>query len=115
MAVIIADGGRLLSDLSVLRNQPELYGSIASDPTLWRTLSGIDERCRDRLAWARAKTRIHIWKLISERHGGIPAAKVADGDLGRTVVIRLNASIVIAHSDKELAAATFNGAGVIIR
>jgi hypothetical protein len=45
-AVMIADGGRVLSDLAVLRNQSELYGSVASDPTLWRTLNGIDERGR---------------------------------------------------------------------
>ncbi len=31
---------------------------------------------------------------------------VADRDLGKTIVIRLDATLVIAHSDKELAAAT---------
>ena len=33
-AVCIADGGRVLSDLATLREQPEPYGSVASDPTL---------------------------------------------------------------------------------
>ena len=40
-AVCIADGGPVLSDLATLRDQPELYGSVASDPTLWRALEEI--------------------------------------------------------------------------
>ena len=43
------------------------------------------------------------------RHGAIPASVVADRDLGRTIVIRLDATLVVAHSDKELAAGTFKG------
>ena len=106
-AVMIADGGRVLSDLAVLRDQGELFGPVASDPTLWRTLNAVDALTRDKIAIGRAKTRVHVWNLIAERHGSIPAAKVADADLGKTVVIRLDASIVIAHSEKSMAAATF--------
>jgi hypothetical protein len=105
--VMIADGGRVLSDLATLRDQSELFGPVASDPTLWRTLNAVDGLTRDKIATARAKTRAHVWNLIAERHGGIPAAKVADADLGKTVVIRMDASIVIAHSEKSRAAATF--------
>jgi hypothetical protein len=47
----------VLSDLAVLRDQGELFGSVASDPTLWRTLAGVDAHTRDRLAAARANTR----------------------------------------------------------
>ena len=108
-AVMIADGGRVMSDLAVLRDQGELFGPVASDPTLWRTLEGVDAHARDRLAAARAKTRRHVWAQIVARHGAIPASKVADRDLGKTVVVRLDASVVIAHSDKELAAGTFKG------
>jgi Transposase DDE domain group 1 len=50
-----------------------------------------------------------VWALISDRHGRIPPSKVADVDLGKTVVIRLDATIQIAHSDKEGAAGTFKG------
>lgn len=32
-AVLIADGGRVLSDLATLRGQGELFGPMASDPT----------------------------------------------------------------------------------
>jgi hypothetical protein len=35
--VMVADGGRAMSDLAVLRNQGELFGSVASD-RLVRTL-----------------------------------------------------------------------------
>jgi hypothetical protein len=108
-AVLIADGGRVLSDLATLRDQAELYGPVASDPTLWRTLNEVGELQRRRIAGARAKTREQVWSLIEKRHGAIPPSRVADRDLGKTIVIRMDASIVIAHSDKELAAGTFKG------
>ncbi|MGH3804508.1 MAG: hypothetical protein ACRDTD_31095, partial [Pseudonocardiaceae bacterium] len=47
--------------------------------------------------------------LIAQRHGRIPPSRVAEGDLGTTIVIRMDASLVSAHSDKELAAGTFKG------
>jgi hypothetical protein len=108
-AVMIADGGRVMSDLAVLRDQGELFGAVASDPTLWRTLNDIDDLQQDKLAAARARTRRHVWDQIVARHGAIPASVVADRDLGRTIVIRLDATLVVAHSDKELASGTFKG------
>jgi Transposase DDE domain group 1 len=108
-AVMIADGGRVMSDLAVLRDQGELFGPVASDPTLWRALNDIGGLQRDKLATARAKIRRHVWDQIVARHGAIPASAVADRDLGRTVVIRLDATLVVAHSDKDLAAGTFKG------
>ena len=108
-AVLIADGGRVMSDLAVLRDQQELFGSVASDPTLWRALDEIGEDQRDRIAAARAKVRRHVWELIAARHGGIPPSRVGDRDLGETIVIRLDATLQIAHSDKEQAAGTFKG------
>jgi hypothetical protein len=109
LAVCIADGGRVLSDLATLRDQPELYGPVASDPTAWRTLEAIGERERAHIAAARAKTRRRVWALIADRLGRIPPSKVADVDLGTTVVIRMDATIQIAHSDKQGAAGTFKG------
>ena len=49
-AVLIADGGRVLSDLATLRDQGELFGPVASDPTLWRALDEIGAAQRDRIA-----------------------------------------------------------------
>jgi hypothetical protein len=97
-AVCIADGGRVLSDLAVLRDQAELFGPVASDATLWRALEEIGDTQRVRIAAARARTRRRVWKLIEARHGRIPPSRVADVDLGKTVVIRLDATIQIAHS-----------------
>jgi DDE family transposase len=108
-AVCIADGGRVLSDLATLREQPELYGSVASDPTLWRALEEIGPDQRARIATARARTRRQVWALIEARHGAIPPSRVADLDLGATIVIRMDATIQIAHSDKQGAAGTFKG------
>lgn len=107
-AVLIADGGRVLSDLATLRDQAELFGPVASDPTLWRALDEIAAPQRRKIARARAKTREHVWSLIAQRHGRIPPSRVADRDLGKTIVIRMDASLVIAHSDKQLAAGTYH-------
>jgi hypothetical protein len=108
-AVLIADGGRVMSDLAVLRDQGELFGSVASDSTLWRALEEIGPDQRERMAAARAKVRRYVWGLIESRHGRIPPSAVADRDLGETIVIRMDATIQIAHSDKELAEGTFKG------
>jgi len=108
-AVLIADGGRVLSDLAMLRDQGELFGPVASDPTLWRALNEIGDTQRRRIARVRAKTREHVWSLITQRHGGIPPSPVADRDLGKTIVIRIDASLVTAHSEKQLAAGTYKG------
>jgi hypothetical protein len=109
LAVCIADGGRVLSDLASVRDQPELYGPVASDPTAWRTLDAIGEQQRAAIAGIRAKTRRRVWALMVARHGRIPPSRVADIDLGKTVVIRMDATIQIAHSDKEGAEGTFKG------
>jgi Transposase DDE domain group 1 len=42
LAVLLADGGRSISDLAVLRDQPTLFGSVASTATAWRVLDRID-------------------------------------------------------------------------
>jgi hypothetical protein len=80
--VLIADGGRVLSDLAMLRDQAQLFGPVASDPTLWRTLDEIGESQRRSIARARAKVRERVWSLIEKRHGRIPPSRVADTDLG---------------------------------
>jgi hypothetical protein len=42
LAVSLADGGDCLADIAVLRNQPGLFGEVASDPTVFRVLDSID-------------------------------------------------------------------------
>src|ERR671913_494356 len=36
LAVLLADGGQSITDLAVLRDQPGLFGSVASTATAWR-------------------------------------------------------------------------------
>jgi hypothetical protein len=55
--VLIADGGRVLADLATLRDPAQLYGPVASDPTLWRTLSEIGAPQRRKIPRARHDPR----------------------------------------------------------
>jgi glycine cleavage system aminomethyltransferase T len=41
--VLLADGGAAIADLAVLRQQPGLFGLVASDATAWQVLDAIDE------------------------------------------------------------------------
>lgn len=52
LAVAIADGARTISEIDVLGHQGELFGSVASDTTVWRTLEEIT-----RPGWARSPQR----------------------------------------------------------
>jgi hypothetical protein len=109
LAVAVADGATAIDDLRVLRDQGELFGPVASTTTAWRCLDEIDGVQLGRIERARAKTRAWVWGQIVARHGRIPPARTCYGDLGKTVVVRLDASIVIAHSDKIGAKGTFKG------
>ena len=109
LAVAIADGATTISEIDALRHQEELFGPVASDSTAWRTLAGCGPAALARIGRARARARSHVWGLIAARHGGIPPARAAGRDLGEVIVIRLDATIVIAHSDKEQAKGTFKG------
>ncbi len=92
MAVMIADGGDAISDLAVLRDQPELFGEVASTPTAWRVLEAVDAAALARIAGARAQARAQVWAA-----GGDPGFYVMDFD----------GTLITAHSDKEHAAPTY--------
>jgi hypothetical protein len=90
LAVMLADGGDCLSDLAALRDQPELFGPVASTPTAWRVierLAGVGEQGLAGLLLARARARRQAW----------PAGAWMDGLL----VIDLDATLVTAHSDQQ--------------
>jgi Transposase DDE domain group 1 len=96
LAVMLADGGDCLSDLRALREQPELFGEVASVPTAWRVL--VEEVAGDprgiAAVWsALARTRQRAWAL-----GAAPAGPL---------VIDLDATLIAAHSDKQGAAPTY--------
>jgi hypothetical protein len=106
VAVMLADGGQAIADLAVLRNQPGLFGLVASDATAWRVLDGIDEQGLARLRVARAAARELAWAQRADTLGRLPASTVA----GRQVsglVLDIDASIVVCHSEKEQAGPTW--------
>ena len=107
LAVAIADGATTISEIDTLRHQGELFASVASDTTVWRALEELTPARLGTIAVARARVREHVCKQIEARHGRIPPARVAGRDLGEVTVIRLDASIVLAHSDKQQAGPTF--------
>jgi len=106
VAVMLADGGEAIADLAVLRDQPALFGAVASDPTAWRVLSDMDADALARLRIARAKARELAWAQAGETRGGLPTSTAA-GQPIPGLVLDLDASIVICHSEKESATRTW--------
>lgn len=104
VAVMIADGGEAISDIDVLRHQSQVLGPVASVPTVWRTLGEVTPARVKKLQAARARVRRHVWAQAPE---GVPASAVAGADLGDVVVLDVDATIVLAHSEKQDAAATY--------
>jgi hypothetical protein len=106
LAAMIADGGEAIADLAVLRDQADLFGAVASDPTAWRLLSGVDDAALARLRRARATAREVAWAQTAETRGGLPAVTAAGQPVGG-LVLDMDASIVICHSEKEQATRTW--------
>ena len=105
VATMLVAGGEAIADIDTLRHQEEVLGPVASPPTVWRALDELSPACLKRVAAARAKTRARVWDLLP---GGLPAARVADTTLpAGLVVLDVDATIVVAHSEKEHAAPTF--------
>ena len=95
LAVTIADGGDALSHLATLRDQDKLFEVVASAPTAWRVIDRVDAEHLDRLRTVRAQARERAW------------AAGAGPDLTEGLTIDLDATILISHSEKENAAATW--------
>lgn len=108
LAVMLADGGRGISGLAVLRNRPELFGAVASTPTAWRVLNGIDAAALAGIRAARAQARERLWAQRAETVGPIPDT-TAGGRSWPGLRLVVDATLVTCHSDKELAAPTFKG------
>jgi hypothetical protein len=92
LAVMIADGGDCLTHLCTLRDQPDLFGTVASDATAWRVIDRLEQVGLDRLDAARAEARRRAWTagLRPER-----------------ITLDLDGTLVTAHSEKEGAAPTY--------
>lgn len=95
LAVAVADGADAVSGIEILGDREELFGLVASMPTAWRCLDRIDAVHLPGVTAARAVARERAW------------AAGAGPDLAAGLVIDLDATITIAHSEKENAAATW--------
>lgn len=104
LALTLALGGDCLADVALLRAEPGVYGPVASDPTVSRTiaaLAGDAPAVLRAIDAARAGARARVWSLAGEHapdHGT---------DAARPLVVDLDATLVTSHSDKEQAAPTF--------
>ncbi|KNE80134.1 IS1380 family transposase [Streptomyces xinghaiensis] len=100
VALAVALGGDCLADVAMLRCEPAVFGPVASDPTVSRlidTLAASGETALQAIRSARSEVRDRVWSLAGEN------APDADGQ----VTVDLDGVLVIAHSDKEGAAATW--------
>ena len=104
LALSLAVGGDCLADVAVLREQPGVFGAVASDPTVSRlvdTLAVDATRSLVAIDRARAAVRSRVWSLAGA-HAPNHAASVDD-----PLIIDLDATLLTAHSEKEQAAPTF--------
>jgi len=98
LAVAVALGGDCLADVAVVRAQPDLFADVASDPTVSRLVAALAAAAPAALAavrQARAQARERVWQLS--------APVGTDGP----IVVDLDATIVLAHSEKEGATSTW--------
>jgi hypothetical protein len=104
LAVTLALGGDCLADVALLRGEPDLYGPVASDATVSRTIAALAADAPAALAaigTARAAGRARAWELAGSHapdHGA---------GAGTPLIVDLDATLVTSHSEKEQAAPTY--------
>ena len=104
LAICVALDGDACSDIALIRAEPGVYGPVASDATISRTIAalvGDIAAVAGAVAAGRRTAGGHVWSLAG------PAAPNHGIDAANPLVIDLDATLVRAHSDKEKAAPTF--------
>jgi hypothetical protein len=97
-ALMLAGGGESCADIEHLRLQTDLFGSVPSDSTVFRTFHQLDATTRAGIAEAMAEIRAKVWSRSSATTGSSP------------VILDIDASLVEIHTDgKEDAAPTYKG------
>jgi hypothetical protein len=115
LACAIADGAEVISDFRVMGDQQELFGLVASVPTCWRTLNETAAgggRALARVTAAVNAARRVAWTQIEARHGTLPGVAIADKVLEGVTCLRLDATVVACHSEKQGAEPNFKGFGL---
>jgi hypothetical protein len=93
-AMMIAAGGRAVTDLRTLRDQPRLFGEVASDVTAWRIAHEVDDARRGAIVAARQAACRRL---------------LAEAELDE-IVLDVDATLIHLDSEgKQHAAATFKG------
>lgn len=104
LAITLALGGDACSDVALLRTEPGVYGPVASDPTISRTITALArdaDRALGAIAAARKAARAHVWAAAGQ---DAPSHQIDDR---APLVIDIDATLVTAHSEKEQAAPTY--------
>ena len=104
LAISVAIGGDCLADMAQIRSEPGVFGNVASDPTVSRLIDTLAADAQSALAainTARAAVRARVWELAGT---DAPDHLASASD---PLTIDLDATLITAHSEKELAAATF--------
>ena len=95
LACAIADGADCVSGIGVLGDREDLFGPVASMPTTWRLLERVDTAHLEGVRSARAAARERAWAA-----GAAPKS-------GAGLCLDFDATITIAHSEKQDAAPTW--------
>jgi hypothetical protein len=94
LAVMLADGGRCVSDLQALAGQSSLFGEVASVSTARRVVLSAGEEQLAGVRAARAAARARAW---------------AAGAAPERVILDFDATPIDVHSEKERAAGHYKG------
>jgi hypothetical protein len=94
LAVMLADGGRCVSDLAALAGQESLFGEVASVSTARRVVGSIGSLELAAVRAGRARARARAW-----------AADAAP----ERVILDFDATPIVVHSEKEQAAGHYKG------
>jgi hypothetical protein len=92
VAVMLADGGDCVTDVAVFEGQERLFGRRASETTTHRVLKSVDEQLLAGVRAARAHARARVWDA---------------GARPETITLNIDATLLTAHSEKELAAGNY--------
>ncbi len=93
--LVLAGGGEACTDIEYLRSQPELFGEVASDSTLYRTITGLGPGGAAALLGAAAAVRERLW---------------ADRARSGPLVVDIDSTLIEVHSqNKEGAAPNYKG------
>jgi hypothetical protein len=100
MALAVALGGACLADVGMLRAEPDVFGPVASDPTVSRlvdALAASGPKALGAIRTARPQARTRVWQLAGA------SGPDADGQ----VIVDIDGVLVLAHSEKQDATATW--------